>query len=199
MLHLLPEYQKKKVLAEYRLRLVVVLILMLVFAIIAFAIFLMPSYVYLFAAKSDLVAKKSGLESTIASKSGIKTNQNGGDVSKSIAALKPLSGSLSPLAYMDQLMPTSPSIRVNGYFMATTNNGKVGIVITGNAETRESLSAYANALNAKFGGVKLPLSALAKQGNIPFDFRFEVDQAKLDKPGSASGTGSASSSSGTAL
>lgn len=188
MLHLLPEYQKKKVLTEYRLRLAVVFILMLAFAIVAFAIFLMPSYVYLYSAKSELVAKKHVLESIIAARSGIKVNQGTGDVGKSIAALKPMSGSLNPLLYIDQLTPASASIHVSGYFMATTPNNKVGIVITGTSDTREALSAYAAALNAKFGGVKLPLSALAKQGNIPFDFKFEVEQSKLDKLDAESGT-----------
>ena len=181
MLHLLPEYQKKKVLTEYRLRLAVVLILMLAFAIVAFAIFLMPSYVYLFTEKSELVAKKTALSSLVASRSAGKTTQSGTDIVKSINALKPLPGAMDPILYIDKLAPMSSSVRVSGYFMAPTPGNKVGIVITGVADTREALSNYASALDGKFGGVKLPLSALAKQSNISFDFKFEVDQAKLDK------------------
>jgi hypothetical protein len=179
MLHLLPEYQKKKVIAEYRLRLSVVSILLLAVSILIFAVFLMPSYVYLYSAKSELAARKSGLSSIIQARSGGISNKTGIDVPKSIAALIPMSGSLEPISYMDQLVSTSPAVHVTSYFFAPVSGGRIGVMISGMADNRESLAAYADDLDKKFGGVKLPLSSLAKQSNIPFDFRFEVDQAKL--------------------
>ena len=184
MLHLLPEYQKRKVLTEYRMRLTVVCILLVAVAILAYAIFLMPSYVYLFTAKSELTLKKEGLMALIKAKSAASADKSGGDIGKAIAALKPLPGSLQPLQYMDVLAP-SPSfaylITVNGYFMTPTTGDKIGVVLNGVAVTREGLTKYVAFLNDRFGGVKLPLSALAKQSDIPFEFRFEVDRAKFQE------------------
>lgn len=186
MLHLLPEYQKRKVITEYRLRLTVVLILLLAISFLACAVFLMPSYVYLYTAKSDLMAKKEGFSSLIKARDAASAQKQGGDAGKAIAALQPLAGSLKPLIYMDALAPIAPSVRVNGYFLSATPSGKVGVVISGIADSREGLSAYAAHLNSKFGGVKLPLSSLARQGDIPFDFKFEADPDKLAAPAVAS-------------
>ncbi len=186
MLHLLPEYQKRKVLTEYRLRLTVVLILLVATAVLMFAIFLMPSYVYLYASKSELVLEKQGLSSIVNARSASSTDKAGGDAGKAIASLKPFAASLSPLLYVDALIPEGPDdaamrkgIRIHGYFMTPISDTKVSVAISGIADSRENLSKYAAYLNGKFGGVKLPLSSLAKQGDIPFDFKFEADKVKL--------------------
>jgi hypothetical protein len=182
MLHLLPEYQKKKVLTEYRLRLIVVLILLVAFAILMFAIFLMPSYAYLYSSKSELVSKKHTFTTLIESRSSLSVDKNGGDAKKAISALKPLLGSLDPLLYIDALSPagsTASSVRINSYFLTPIADDKVAIMISGVASSREGLTKYAGYLNEKFGGVKLPLSSLAKQSDIPFDFKFEVDKQKF--------------------
>ncbi len=182
MLHLLPEYQKRKVITEYRLRLTVVLILLLAISLLACAVFLMPSYVYLYTAKSDLVAKKEGFASLIKARDAASAEKQGGDVGNAIATLGPLPGSIQPLAYMDALVPPASSIRITGYLLSSSPSGKVSVAISGIASSREGLSSYATYLNGRFGGVKLPLSSLAKQGEIPFDFKFDADRDKLIAP-----------------
>ncbi len=186
MLHLLPEYQKRKVLTEYRLRLTVVLILLVATAVLMFAIFLMPSYVYLYSSKSELVLEKQGLSSIVNARSASTTDKAGGDAGKAIASLKPFAASLLPLLYVDALIPEGSDgasmrkgIRIHGYFMTPISDTKVSVAISGIADSRENLAKYAAYLNGKFGGVKLPLSSLAKQGDIPFDFKFEADKSKL--------------------
>lgn len=185
MLHLLPEYQKRKVLTEYRLRLTVVLILLVAVAILMFVIFLMPTYVYLYSSKSELVSRKLGYVAHIQSKAASSTDKAIGDVGMVIAALKPISGSLEPLLYIDALAPKGvgsaeiDGIQINSYFLSPISDDKVAIMISGIADTREGLTRYSSYLNDRFGGVKLPLSSLAKQRDIPFDFKFEVEKNKF--------------------
>ncbi len=189
MLNLLPEYQKRKVLAEYRVRVAVVLIMLLAGAAVIFAVFLMPSYAYLHAAKSDLAAKKQAFDEVIQSKTASTSDKTAGDAVKAIAALQPLGGSLEPLLYIDALAPASAGIssgvRVNGYFLTPASNDKIGVMISGIADSREGLTKYSAYLDGRFGGVKLPLSSLAKQSDIQFDFKFEADRKAFVQANSA--------------
>lgn len=186
MLHLLPEYQKKKALAEYRVRVAIVFIMMLAGSLLIFSVFLVPSYAYLHVAKSGLASKKLELDGIIRSKTASTTDNAAGDALKAIEALKPLGGSMEPLLYIDALSPVNAgmggSVRVNSFFLTPAANGKIGVMISGIADSREGLTKYAAYLNELFGGVKLPLSSLAKQSDIPFDFKFEADRGRFVQP-----------------
>lgn len=178
MLHLLPQYQKRKVVKEYRLRLGLVLIIVIFFAVIMFTIFTLPSFLLLRTEKIVLEGKKSSIESIINSKN-LKNGDSATDMSKSAVALKPFSKSLSPNLFIDSVVPSTSGITIGGYaFNQAGPEDPVNVVISGVSKTREDLTAYAELLNKRFGGVKLPLSSLANSANISFEFRFAITYDK---------------------
>lgn len=180
MLHLLPQYQKRKVIKEYRLRLGLVIISTFFFAVIMFAVFTLPSFILLRSEKISLELKKTTLQSTINMSDG-GNGEIAADIAKSIVALKPFEKTISPNLFIDALAPETNGIAVSGYAFSQANpTDPISVVLSGTAKTREDLTAYADILNSRFGGVKLPLSSLANSSNISFDFRFTMtyDKAK---------------------
>lgn len=181
MLHLLPDYQKKKVIHEYRLRLMIVLLWTLLITVLVFAVFTLPSFLALHAQKSDLQNQKADQTAAIAR---FEERGNGSqiDSSKAIEALRPYKNPFIPTLYIDALSASSTGINVDGYaFSQAKAEDPVSVVINGFADKREDLSFFSKSLNDVYGNVKLPLSALAKQSDIPFEFRFQMDFAKVDE------------------
>lgn len=181
MLHLLPQYQKNKVIKEYRMRLGIVFVAVMLFAVLIFMIFTLPVYMSLVSEKNTLESKKSGYQNTI--NLGSK-NDSGGvtDITKEMEALAPYKNSIAPNLFIDSLSAGSDGIKIDGFALSQAKpTDPVNVVLSGVAKTREDLSAFAQLLNARFGGVKLPLSSLVNQANIPFDFRFTMDYTKAMK------------------
>lgn len=180
MLHLLPQYQKHKVVKEYRMRMALVFILALGTATLIFAIFTLPSYIYLSSEKKLLETKKTAIEATINTSKG--NGENAIDISKALISLKPYETAISPNLYIDAISPNYPGITITGYAFNQANPADpVNVVLSGVGRTREELTAYADLLNERFGGVKLPLSSLANSSNISFDFRFTMTRDSVLK------------------
>lgn len=178
MLHLLPQYQKRKVIKEYRIRLAAVILGLLLLVIVMYGAFMMPTFMKLYTEKRALIGQKQAQTSIIDSRNA-KSGDANQDIAKAVGALKPFDKTLTPLLFIDALAPQSAGIKIDGY--ALTQNGAtepITVTVNGIARTREDVSGYAKLLNDRFGGVKLPLSALAKQSDISFDFRFQVTYDK---------------------
>jgi hypothetical protein len=179
MLHLLPQYQKDKVIKEYRLRLTVVIIGMLLFLTLVFIILTLPTYMVLQNQKGILISQKDSLSQVI-NVGGVASEDNNLDIWKAVDALIPVAGGFVPSAYVDVVTPQQVGVTIDGYvFIQTVPGQPVSVSISGTAKTREGLAEYVKVLNAKFGGVKLPLASLAKQADIPFDFKFQIDDTKI--------------------
>ncbi len=175
MLHLLPEYQKRKVIGEYRIRLGVVFVWSLTVLSCLSAILTLPAYISIIGEKNSLMAEKNIHQSVIDA-----GNKQGGatklDITKAVEALAPYPNPLVPTLFVQALSKGANGISIDGYSLVQNNStDPVVVVLSGNARTRESLSNYARSLNEVFGNVKLPLSSLAKQGDIPFEFKFQAD------------------------
>lgn len=179
MLHLLPQYQKDKVIKEYRMRLTVIIIGMLLFLAIVYIVATLPTYMVLQNQKTILTSQKDSLVQTI-NIGGAMKQEEGADIWKAVDGLAPLPGGFKPSVYIDAVAPTQAGITIDGYaFVRADPKQPVGVSVTGSAKTREGLTEYVKELNTKFGGVKLPLASLAKQADIPFDFKFQIDDSKI--------------------
>ncbi|MFM2383909.1 MAG: hypothetical protein RIQ72_481 [Candidatus Parcubacteria bacterium] len=179
MLHLLPQYQKDKVIKEYRLRLAVVIIGTLLFLTLVFIILTLPTYMVLQNQKGILISQKDSLSQLI-NVGGSASKDNNLDIWKAVDALLPVAGGFVPSAYIDAVTPKQAGVTIDGYaFVQGVPGQPVSVSINGTAKTREGLTEYVKVLNAKFGGVKLPLASLAKQADIPFDFKFQIDDTKI--------------------
>lgn len=178
MLHLLPQYQKRKVISQYRLRMSSVVVLSCLSLVIIFIVLTLPSYLFLLYQKQSLIVQKNGFEQTLANMPGAMGEKNVDSASLAVA-LKPFSKSLEPSLFIDAIGTSTRGIRIDGYAMTEANPGEpVSVILSGLASTREDLTSYAQMLDKNFGGVKVPLSVLAKPGNIPFEFKFHVPYEK---------------------
>jgi hypothetical protein len=160
MLHLLPQYQKDKVIKEYRLRLTVVIIGTLFFIALVSVILTLPTYMVLQNQKTTLILQKESLSQLINIGGATSTNNNL-DMWKAVDALLPETGGFIPSTYIDAVLPKQIGISIEGYSFVRTDKGQpVSASINGVAKSREGLAEYVKVLNTKFGGVKLPLASL---------------------------------------
>lgn len=179
MLHLLPQYQKRKIVSEYRLRMLSVIFFSLSAVAGIFAISLLPSYVFLSYEAKSLKNEKAGYEHILSQTGGAHEGSQMSDTSAVLASLMPFEKSLEPLLFVDALGNGGAGIRIDGYAFTQSKPGEVvPVVLSGLASTRESLNTFAQVLDKNIGGVKVPLSALVKPGNIPFEFRFQMSYDK---------------------
>jgi hypothetical protein len=179
MLHLLPQYQKRKVINEYRMRLVVIIAFSLLAIVVVFIVFTLPSYIFLLTQKQVLSSQKAGYESII-SVGTDSMGEGGVDVAKAVLALKPYPNPLSPTLFISAINKAAGNVQVDAYaFTQDQVGGSVTAVIDGVAKSREGLSSLVESLNTVFGGVKLPLASFARQSDIPFEFRFMMEYPKV--------------------
>ncbi len=179
MLHLLPQYQKNKVIREYRMRLVVVFIGILFFFAVIFAIFTLPTFMILQNQKPLLITQKESLTQIINTGGNVSADTNL-EIWNAVDALVPFQHALIPSAYIEAVTPKVSGINIDGYTFVQTSPGQlVSAGVNGVADTREALTEYVRELSTSFDGIKLPLASLAKQSDIPFDFKFQIDHSKV--------------------
>ncbi|MGE5540867.1 MAG: hypothetical protein ACM3TU_01105 [Bacillota bacterium] len=170
--NLLPPERLKAQRQEYFIRLATVSIFMLSFVLIASGVLLAPSYLFL---HQEMQGREAHIQELDA-----RLNAIGGE-----AATKRLAAVATNAMYIARLASTTtstaairtvldiprPGITISGFtFTAPIQDGKTTMMITGTAATRESLRSYALTLGQQpfISGVDLPISAYAKEADIPF-------------------------------
>lgn len=181
MLHLLPQYQKRKVIREYRSRGLTVAGYLSSVIVGSAIVFLLPTYFFLLSERDVLQTQKEAYISII-ERGGAGEGKEKIDVSGSLASLTVSGDTLQPLSYIDALSLVSKNVRIDSYsFVQQQRSAPVSVSVSGMASKRDELSAFAKTLDEVFGNVKLPLSSLAKQSDIPFDFKFMMNNQKVEK------------------
>lgn len=179
MFNLLPQHHVKRILREYRMRLLSVFcILAGVWGVLS-AVFLAPSYV---AARAELAAVVD--ESKWYRERDAESRAGRGDTplnavraaNRDIAALKAHRESV-PLSFLLNriLVARGSGISAASFFYEAGGSVAGGaargrITVRGAADTREALIAFADALrrDGSFESVDLPISNLAKDRDIAF-------------------------------
>ena len=168
MYHLLPTEDKKKIIAEYRARLLAGIFLLLsVSAAVLFAA-LIPSY-FLASARRDAAAKEL---SAVSAKNDPDAENK---LIAEIASARSEAILLSPLSSMtvfdalhSAVLKKPADIKLDGFYFKAQDTGVVHI--SGVADTREALARYENALRSEriFTSVELPISSFASSRDINF-------------------------------
>jgi hypothetical protein len=178
MINLLPQFEKKKLLNEYRLRAgIIVLCSVLVMEILAGAL-LAPSYYRINTAEEALSAD-------LAMKKQLTTNTVE-DPQKKIALIKEEAVLLSPPAHSSDIPPSQilreilaqkPSgIVINSFSYARMNASSVAAQLSGVAGTREDLLMFQRMLkeNSHFSDIKYAQSFITKKTDIDFQLTVMV-------------------------
>lgn len=170
--NLMPAERKDLLAREYLFHLGTLACLMITLALVVHGILLVPAQAYLREQQAVQEKRLTELSSQRAS-SGFE------DVSARVTALSTRAAALESLAKTHPASDTiralldfqRPGITLTGFTFTPANaEGKGGMTLTGMAATRTSLRAFDDALSALpfVTSTDLPLSAYAKESDIPF-------------------------------
>lgn len=182
MLHLLPDTQKKRVLKEYRMRIVAVVFILITLLSIAGVVLLLPSYL---SAVGSLNLVKNGnkiKQSSIESLKGSNFDDKLKNVDYGVKALKitqQIPGSIETYNNLNEDAPAG--VVINKYFYTLTDDKNASVGIDGIAQDRETLIAFQNKLkeHKEFQGIEIPISSFTKKKDINFSIKFNL--IKVDK------------------
>lgn len=172
LIDLLPPERRRALARDYFLRLGIVALLFSSVLVLAAALLLVPTYVFLAKSSGAKEARLANTESALSSfddtalsarLSALKSNTS------ALAALS-LSPSASVIARSALAIPR-PGIALSGFEYARTADARQGtLIISGIAATRDALRVYQLALErAPFArSASLPVSTYAKDSNIAF-------------------------------
>ena len=157
---------------EYFLRLGVVAALLASTLIVAAALLLLPTYVFLEKSFQTKEAHLASIESTLASVSEKKLSDRLAALSADAATLTAIANAPSASAIIRAVLATArPGVTLSSFDYTPAAPGSHGTLsISGTATTRDALRSYQLALqNAPFAlAADLPVSAYAKDTNIAF-------------------------------
>lgn len=171
MYKLLTEEQKKKIQAEYRLRLVVIALWSLIAVIVIGMVSLFPSYILTKARYNELTERLAILEQTGLSFEDKEVQLWLNQMNQKLKLLSPKFDKDRPSVFIEEaLRARVAGIRVTSLGWKREANGEI-ITLTGTASDRQSLINFENKLDklGNFGDVSLPISNLAKDKDIDFE------------------------------
>lgn len=168
--NLLPSDQERAFRAQYRFRLGTLALILLAAVIVVHGIVLVPSYLLL---DDQLDAERSRLatlEATLSSSEGTSINTRLAALERDGARIVAIASSPAASSVIRAVLGVPHTgIMLSGFsYDAPAPSGR--LVITGMAATRESLRQYVLALSGLpfVTNADLPLSAYAKEADIPF-------------------------------
>lgn len=172
LINLLPPERQRLLSRDYITRIGTVIAVLATALIISATALLVPMYVYLSGNENTKKADLARMKSALSSADEAELSARLSVLSANAATLVALSNSISVSAVIrETLSIPRPGITLSGIsFTPSTNNGSKTVVVTGSSATRDSLRSYQLALQgASFArSVVLPVSAYAKDSNIPF-------------------------------
>lgn len=169
---LLPPERRRKEQNAYLLRLGVVAALTATVLVAIAALLLLPTYLFLSQEIQSSRAQLAQTEASLAAAGGSELSSQLARLTSDTARLSVLKTVPSATAAITEALGVARSgVTLSGFSYVPPENGKPGtLAITGSAATRVALQSYQAALqSASFSSsVNLPVSAYAKDANIPF-------------------------------
>lgn len=177
MFKLLPEVQEKKVIKEYEMRIIVVILFALVTVLTIGVGSFFPSYILSIARNKEVIERSKIM--AVYSEAG--SDEDGvkewlADTNRKIAILNPRLDKDRPSAFIDQVIEEKiAGIHLTSFaWTRQPKNNRLSLSISGIADTRKALIDFEARIkeSGHFADVTLPVSNLAKESNINFQIRF---------------------------
>lgn len=171
--NLLPVDRQRLVSRDYWLRVGTMLALLLTLLVVAAAVLLLPTYFYLSNSVGAKAARLASMEAALSSAEEAELSARLSVLASDTAALRSLESAPEASATLRALIAvhrTGITLSNISYAVLPGAGTSGTLAVTGAAATREALRAYQLALaGAPFSrGAGLPVSAYAKDANIPF-------------------------------
>lgn len=170
--NLLPKAYKRKLRADYFLRLATLAAFVGLLLVVAHAVLLFPTYLY---GESNVRAKQDELTMLAATQTTAEEqalDQRITQLRNDIAVLGRLTTAMSGSELVRSIVAIPrPGVRLTGFTYARAEGDTAGkLMVSGTAATRDSLRAYVSALDsASFAeNADIPISSYAKENDIPF-------------------------------
>lgn len=182
MLNLLTPEHKKRILAEYHKRLIIVVLGGVLFTIIVSIVFLIPSYVLVKAKKTELEGRSQSLKTSLKlqKESDVELKKIVDDTNATLKVLKVPTGTSTPSMLITQTAARSVSGAVFNHlaYSQPSLGAPTVMEIGGIAKSREVLINLASSLQAGnlFSGVAFPPAIFAHETAIPFSLKLQVIQ-----------------------
>lgn len=173
MVNLLPKKESQALFRSYYLRLGVVFLALVSGALFVGTALLIPSYVVSDRAADSSERYFAALEETV----GIRERTGVTDDVRALAErIRILNQHTNEVAYApffeDALSDLSSGVTITGIAF-TKGEGALSVALSGVAQTRGALLAFADTLRAtgRFEGVTVPVSQFAQEADIPFSIQ----------------------------
>jgi Tfp pilus assembly protein PilN len=172
LLNLLPPERIRAFRREYFMRLAVVAIYALIGVVVGSGALLVPSYLYVNQEVQARQARSTVLDTELAASNGQQTNQRLATFADTASYLSRLATTTTATAALQGVLAVSrQGVTLMAFTFTPPAQGAPGkMTLSGTATTREMLQAYTVALGRLpfVSNVDLPISAYAKDANIPF-------------------------------
>ena len=178
MFNVLPHILKAKIKAEYQVRYVTLVLLLILFLQISFLIFLSPSWIISFYRERDASTQMENIKQSPLAKGASPIASVITDTNKKLFLLNSLLQypEVAPTVKIILENKTSP-VHLNEFLYTSKNASSSAFLIAGVSETREGLVSFVKSLekSGNFKTVYLPVSDLAKDKNIDFSITLGVE------------------------
>lgn len=179
MFNLLPENLRKEIISEYRLRLIIVVVVFVIITQISFLVFLFPSWLTSFYKERDFLAMGDEVNKSLLSL----------DISSTTSYINSLNLTLNiideSLEYPklvpiinEVLSKKTSGIKIGAIYYSVDSKNTATLNINGISDKRETLVSFTESLkNVEYmKKVDLPLSNLAKDRNIDFSININIEK-----------------------
>ncbi len=180
MYSLLPEFHIRELLKEYRARLAIVTACAFGGVVLFSLALLLPAYVYIRANRSEIMLEHASLSAQRKDLGSQNLEQeliHANTVVREFAEYEHGESMSSVIRSLRDSVVSGIKIE-NFTIQPLPDKGEYTIVLSGSADTRESLVNFTESLsdNPNYSSVGLPISNLAKSSNIKFSMSFKATQ-----------------------
>jgi len=179
MFNLLPENIKSKIIKEYKLRLVVVSLIFVLFIQLSFLVFLVPTWVSSFYKEKEAIESSNQMNVFLSTLNISSTTSFVKSVNSKLSIINNSLEYSKAIPVIDEVLSKkTSSITLRGFNYLTTGTSTATLNLVGVGGTRDSLVSFVKSLEevSFFSGVDLPISNLAKDKNIEFSININVNK-----------------------
>lgn len=184
MSSLLPQLEKKALVIEYRLRLLIVVLCFISVVAIIFSILLVPKWVMLSTRLKEVDGQYETAQSVVKSKTDPKIIASLVDAKNRLTAIKSLdSAGVVDDIFTRILFYKGKDILITNFTVSQENNGVRQVSIVGVALSRQALLDFSKRLQKEksFVNIVLPISSFEKNRDINFTLQFGVTMKSDEK------------------
>ncbi len=177
MFNLLPENLKKEIKSNYRFRLVVIALLLLIFLECTTVIFMTPALISSYYRQKDTSSQTQKMNQNLSSSDIASIDSQIKTINSRLKVLNSALNYPTIIPYVNLILDQKTNaIKLNGIIFSW-NNSVATISLNGVSSTRDSLLAFVKVLQAtgKFKNVDLPISSFAKDKNINFSLNLVLN------------------------